>query len=90
MAMQDPVALARKEGRTLLTEVEAKQVLKEAGLNVVETRLARSKAEAQSIAKEIGFPVVLKILSPDIVHKSDIGGVRLGARERGGGGDGLR
>ena len=78
MAMQDPVALARKEGRTLLTEVEAKQVLKEAGLNVVETRLARSKAEAQSIAKEIGFPAVLKILSPDIVHKSDIGGVRLG------------
>ena len=69
---------ARKEGRTLLTEVEAKQVLGEAGINVVETRLARDKGEAQAIAKELGFPSVLKIVSPDIVHKSDVGGVKLG------------
>jgi acyl-CoA synthetase (NDP forming) len=47
----------------------------------VETRLAKSKAEAQKTAKELGFPVVLKIVSPDIVHKSDIGGVKLGLKD---------
>ena len=83
MVMQATVALARKEGRTLLTEVEAKHILKEAGLNVVDSRLAKDKAEAQATAKELGYPVVLKILSPDIVHKSDIGGVKLGLQDEG-------
>ena len=83
MVMQETVALARKEGRTLLTEVEAKHILKEAGLNVVDSRLAKDKAEAQATAKELGYPVVLKILSPDIVHKSDIGGVKLGLQDGG-------
>ncbi len=81
MPVETIVAAARKEGRLLLTEVEAKQVLKEAGLAVVETRLAKSKAEAQKTARELGFPVVLKIVSPDIVHKSDIGGVKLGLKD---------
>ena len=82
MSMQDTVALARKERRTLLTEVEAKEVLKEAGLNVIESRLAKSKADAQSLAEGLGFPVVLKIQSPDIIHKSDIGGVKLGLQDQ--------
>ena len=81
MPAQDIIAAARKEGRTLLTEVEAKQVLKEAGLNVVEAKLAKSKADALRIAKEVGFPVVMKIVSPEIVHKSDIGGVKLGLKD---------
>ena len=68
----------RKDGRTVLTEVESKQLIAEAGLPVIETRLAKTKAEAVSISKGIGFPVVLKIVSPDIIHKSDIGGVKLG------------
>ena len=68
---------ARREGRTLLTEIEAKALLKQAGLNVVETRLARSEDEAVSTARELGFPVVLKIASPDVVHKTDAGGVKL-------------
>ena len=72
------VEAARKEGRTLLTEVEAKQVLKEAGLQVTDTRLAKDKAEALALAGELGYPAVLKIVSPDIVHKSDVGGVKLG------------
>jgi acyl-CoA synthetase (NDP forming) len=72
------IAKARKEGRTVLTEVESKQLLKQADIDVVETRLATSEEEAVSISKELGFPVVLKIASPDIVHKSDAGGVRLG------------
>ncbi|MBI3744692.1 MAG: acetate--CoA ligase family protein [Chloroflexi bacterium] len=78
MSVESIVAVARKENRTLLTEVEAKQVLREAGVTVVETKLAKTKAEAQKTAKEMGYPVVLKIVSPDIVHKSDIGGVKLG------------
>jgi acyl-CoA synthetase (NDP forming) len=71
---------ARKENRILLTEIEAKELLKKAGIPVVETRLAVSKPEAVSIAKELGYPVVLKIASADVVHKSDAGGVKLGLR----------
>ena len=62
----------------VLTEVESKELLKQAQLPVVEAKLARSKKEAISVSKEMGFPVVLKISSPDVVHKSDCGGVRLG------------
>ena len=69
---------ARSEGRNLLTEVEAKELLKQAGIDVVDTRLATSKDEAISISQELGFPVVLKIASADVVHKSDAGGVKLG------------
>ena len=64
--------------QNLLTEVESKELLKKAGIPVVEARLARSKKEAIAISKEVGFPVVLKISSPDVVHKSDSGGVKLG------------
>jgi acyl-CoA synthetase (NDP forming) len=71
---------ARKEGKTMLTEIEAKQLLKNAGINVVDTRLAKSKTEAVAIAKEIGLPVVMKIASADVVHKSDAGGVKLGLK----------
>ena len=69
---------ARSEGRTVLTEVEAKQVIKQAGISVVDTKLATSEEEAISISRKFGFPVVLKIASPDIVHKTDVGGVKLG------------
>ncbi len=62
----------------VLTEVESKEMLKAAGLPVVDTRLACSKKEAVSISREIGFPVVLKVMSADVVHKSDSGGVKLG------------
>ena len=71
------IAKARSEGRVVLTEVESKQLLKQAGIDVVETRLASSKEEAVAISEELGFPVALKIASPDIVHKSDADGVRL-------------
>jgi acyl-CoA synthetase (NDP forming) len=69
---------ARAQGRTLLSEVEAKQLLGEAGVPVVETRLAKTKDEAAAIAGELGYPVALKIVSPQITHKSDAGGVKLG------------
>jgi len=71
---------AKKESRTLLTEIEAKQLLQKAGINVVDTRLAKTKEEAVAIAKELGFPVVMKIASIDVVHKTDAGGVKLGIK----------
>jgi len=66
------------KSQNLLTEVESKALLKKAGISVVEAKLARSKKEAISISNEMGFPVVLKISSADVIHKSDSGGVRLG------------
>jgi len=67
----------KSEGRRVLTETEAKELLKQAGVDVVETKLAASKEEAVSLSKQLGFPVVLKIISPDVIHKSDSGGVKL-------------
>ncbi len=69
---------ARNEGRAVLTEIESKELLGQSGINVIDTRLAASRPEAVSISQQMGFPVVLKIASPDIVHKSDAGGIRLG------------
>lgn len=63
---------------TVLTEFESKELLKKAGIPVIETRLVKSKRETVSVSKDLGFPVVLKIASPDVIHKSDSGGVRLG------------
>ena len=69
---------AKQESRTQLTEIESKELLQEAGIPVIETRLAKTRREATALSKRIGFPVVLKVASPDIIHKSDSGGVRLG------------
>ncbi|WP_194721481.1 bifunctional acetate--CoA ligase family protein/GNAT family N-acetyltransferase [Noviherbaspirillum malthae] len=71
------IAQVLAEGRTMLSEWEAKQVLTAYGIPVVETRTVSSADEAGQTASAIGFPVALKILSPDIVHKSDVGGVVL-------------
>ena len=73
-----PIAAARAEGRTLLTEVESKQLLHDAGVRVTRARLAASADEAAAAADEAGYPAVLKIVSGDIAHKSDVGGVELG------------
>jgi acetate---CoA ligase (ADP-forming) subunit beta len=69
-------AVAAQE-RKLLTEVAAKELLRAQGIPVVPTSLARSPAEAVRLAKQLGLPAALKVVSPDIAHKSDIGGVRL-------------
>jgi acyl-CoA synthetase (NDP forming) len=74
---QNVIDKARGQGRNLLTEIEAKELLRQAGINVVDTKLASSKEEAVSLSKKMGFPVALKIASPDVVHKSDAGGVKL-------------
>lgn len=62
---------------TVLNEVEAKDLLRDAGLPVVETRLANSADEAAALGEAIGFPVAAKLMSPQMTHKSDAGGVRL-------------
>lgn len=78
MSLAEVIGSARTQGRTLLTEIESKQVLHEAGIPVALAVLAGDANEAASAAEKAGFPVVLKIVSPDVAHKSDVGGVRLG------------
>jgi len=68
---------AKSEGRSILTEVESKQILGEAGIPIAHAQLAATREEAVAAARKIGLPVVLKIVSPDISHKSDVGGVKL-------------
>jgi acetyltransferase len=75
---EEVIAEARDEGRTLLTEFEAKELLAAYGIPTVETRIARDAEEAIRHAGEIGYPVVLKLYSETITHKTDVGGVRLG------------
>ena len=74
---EQAIAAARRDDRLNLGELEAREILRAYGYQVPEGRLARSAQEAVAIADEIGYPVVLKIASPDILHKSDIGGVRI-------------
>ena len=68
---------SRRSRRTILTEVESKRVLSLYGIPTVETRVARSEEEATKLARAIGFPVVLKLYSETLTHKTDVGGVKL-------------
>jgi acetyltransferase len=68
---------ARQSGRALLTEVESKQVLSAYGIPTVETYIATTAEDAISVAHKIGYPVVLKLYSSTITHKTDVGGVKL-------------
>ena len=72
------IAEAQAAGRTLLSEVESKALLAAAGIPVTVARLATSADEVASIASQVGFPVVLKVASTDLAHKSDAGGVLVG------------
>ncbi|GJQ12961.1 hypothetical protein GpartN1_g4752.t1 [Galdieria partita] len=67
----------QKEGRSLMTEVESKKLLQIYQIPVVDTRVAKEEEDAVEIAKELGFPVVLKLHSETIIHKSEVGGVKL-------------
>jgi acetyltransferase len=71
----------RSRGRTVLTEYESKQVLASYDIPVLQTRVAFSEQEAAAIAHEIGYPVVLKLHSETITHKTDVGGVQLNLRD---------
>lgn len=65
------------QAQKLLTGVAAKELLDTQGIPMVPTGLARSPKEAMQLATTLGLPVALKVVSPDIIHKSDVGGVRL-------------
>lgn len=75
------IETARGAGRTILTELESKQILKAYGLPVVETRLASGADEAVREASNLGYPVVLKLHSETLTHKTDVGGVHLHLRD---------
>ena len=68
---------ALADGRMVLSEPEAKAALAAYGIPIVDTRIARTAEEAAKVALELGFPVALKVLSSDVTHKSDVGGVVL-------------
>jgi len=78
---REVIAKARADGRLALTEVEAKQVFLAYDLPITETRLATCEEDAVQMAEEVGFPVVMKIVSPDIIHKSDAGGVKVNIKD---------
>ncbi|MEF8879550.1 MAG: bifunctional acetate--CoA ligase family protein/GNAT family N-acetyltransferase [Candidatus Thermoplasmatota archaeon] len=68
---------AKEEDRTLLSEKESKEIMELYGINTTQPKIAKDEDEAVKIAEEIGYPVVMKIYSSDITHKSDSGGVKL-------------
>ncbi len=74
---EELIETARDEGRTLLTESESKQLLAAYGVPTVETRTVRDPEEAVRYAEGIGYPVVLKLYSETVTHKTDVGGVEL-------------
>jgi len=71
---------ARAEGRVTIGDAEARTILEAYGLCIPKSELADTPERAIEIARRIGYPVVLKIASPDILHKTDVGGVKLGLR----------
>jgi acetyltransferase len=79
-SVRELIRQARKEGRTALLEHEAKAVFQSHRIAVPQENLAATAEEAVASAKQIQGPVAMKIVSPDILHKSDAGGVRLGLR----------
>ena len=77
--MHQIIEKAKKEKRPLL-ETEAKELLREYGIPVPDFRLIKNEDEVSKITCEISFPLVMKIVSPDIIHKSDAGGVKVGIK----------
>ena len=76
-----PAASVPATRRGVLSSADAMRLLREFGIPLVETLPAASADEAVHVAERLGYPVVLKIDSPDIVHKTDVGGVRVGCRD---------
>ncbi len=82
VAARVPIEAALADGREMLDELEAKAVLKAYGIPIVPTVAAGpTSVAATAAAQGLGYPVALKILSPDIIHKSDVGGVHLNLRD---------
>jgi len=81
VTLSEAIERAHNEDRSVLTEIESKQILAAAGINVAKATLATSADDAAKAAAKAGFPVVLKIVSPNVTHKSDVGGVKIGLED---------
>jgi acyl-CoA synthetase (NDP forming) len=75
--IKETIAKAKADGRTFLLPWESKVVMDECGIRMPRNAIARSHDEAIKLAKEVGYPLVMKVASKDIIHKSDAGGVKL-------------
>jgi len=76
------IAQARKENRKALLEPEAKAICNEYGISVPKFDVATNATEASEIAQKTGYPIVMKIVSPEIIHKSDAGGVKVNLKSK--------
>jgi acyl-CoA synthetase (NDP forming) len=77
---ENPVAAARRAGRNALDESAGKQLLAAHGIKVPQSRVAKGLADVDAVMKGLQAPVVVKVMSPDILHKSDAGGVKVNLR----------
>jgi acetyltransferase len=80
-AVGQVIQSVREAGRLTIGDFESRDILTAYGLEAPEAELASSAEEATEIAGRIGYPVVLKVASPDILHKTDVGGVRIGLQD---------
>jgi len=80
-AVANLFAAVRQDGRNTIGDTEAQAILKAYGINTPQSAVGATLDEAASLAAEIGFPVVMKIASPDILHKSDVGGIIVGVQD---------
>ncbi len=78
--VENIIQKARQAGRTILTEFESKEILAAYAIPVVAGSIAKSAEEAVQCAENLGYPVVLKLYSQTITHKTDVGGVQLNLR----------
>jgi len=76
------IALARKENRKALLEPEAKAICNEYGISVPKFDVATNATEASEMAQKTGYPIVMKIVSPEIIHKSEAGGVKVNLKSK--------
>jgi acetate---CoA ligase (ADP-forming) len=81
-AVQEVFEKVRSEGRSSVGDAETRQILKAFKLRIPRSEIAENPDEAVEIAHQIGYPVVLKIASPDILHKTDVGGVKVGLQNQ--------
>lgn len=82
LSTREVIDKVRSEGRVSIGDFEARQILSAYGLRIPRSELASTPDDAIDISRQIGFPVVLKIASPDILHKTDVGGVKVGLRSQ--------
>jgi acyl-CoA synthetase (NDP forming) len=81
-AVRKIIDSARSAGRTALTAPEAKRLCEAYGIPVPREEVAHNAAEAAALADRIGFPVVMKVISPQILHKTEAGGVVVGVKSK--------